>query len=145
MHSYKWIVSVWVRAARNTRERAQPKADCATKIVRVYCTSASLSRMFAHVRPRCSLARSYPPVSLSRTCWGRAREFMRRFSSNEGPARSSSSDSSRTGDDASSRVSRSCFSLSLLLSHPVPSSFSIFFSLAVLTNVGYNSIAGHDP
>ena len=108
-----WVRSVREREREREREKALAKADCATKIVRVYCTSASLSRMLAHVRPLYPLARSHPLVSLFQTWRGRAREFMRRFSSNEGPTRSSSSDSSRTGDDASSRASRSCVSPSL--------------------------------
>lgn len=107
---------MWVQLAR---KYAQPKAVCATKIVRVYCTSASLSRMLAHVR-----AASVPHSvrrSLSRA-GARACEFMRRFPSNEGPASSSSSDSSRTGDDASSRASRRLpLPLAGLTAHPAVS------------------------
>lgn len=106
------------------RKYVQPKVVCATKIVRVYCTSASLSRMLAHVRTRSfslSLRRSRSATLV------RAREFMRRFSSNEGPLSPSSSDSSRTGDDASSPVSRSSLSLrhAATLSARLPSSSSL--------------------
>lgn len=143
---------VFVHRVRISSVRDQRRALRAMKIVRVYCTNASLSGARTRTRFFARVHVNLRPASCS----------------HENVPSSSSSDSQATVDDASSRTSRSESSLSLalpslrrlvplflflhLLIVLFPSfsfsrslSFTRSFTLAALTNAGYNSIVGHDP
>lgn len=142
---------MFVHRVRISSVRDQRRVLRAMKIVRVYCTNASLSGARTRTRFFARVHVNLRPASCS----------------HENAPSSSSSDSQATVDDASSRTSRSGSSLSLalpslrrlvplflflhllliVLSPSFSFSRSLFrsFTLAALTNAGYNSIVGHDP